>query len=164
MKVLSPMSEQDEAEMRSIAQFNRNDDEQEGGKNEDEEYADADDGQAADTRRGAGGGTAGSGGGGSIWWSRTVERALVSLSAEVAALREQITTSREWRSRKERAFSMRLGSLFWAMAKHLVIDLTVLSLVLLWMRRRKDPRLENLVRGVFRLGREYLGMLLPART
>ncbi|KAJ2902354.1 putative Endozepine-like protein [Zalerion maritima] len=143
MKVLSPMSEQDEAEMRSIAQMNQEDDEE-----QDDE--DDDDGHTVDTRRGS-------------MWSKTVERALVSLSAEVAALREQIATGREWRSKKEKAFSAWVGRIFWAVTKHILIDMAILAFVLLWMRRRKDRRLEDLARGVFRLVREYARRFLPSR-
>lgn len=96
-------------------------------------------------------------------WPKKVERALVKLSAEVAALREQIATGREWRSQRERSAAQWLRWLIWQSARHLAIDLIILALVLLWLRKRRDRRLEDLVRAAFRLGREYVRRVLPAR-
>lgn len=134
MKVLSPMSEQDEAELRSQRQI--------------EEEEEQEDGDATKM---------------SSRWQRKVERAITNLSAEVAALREQITTGREWRSKKERSLPSWLGWLVWSVMKHLLVDCFILSLVLLWMRRRKDRRLEDLVRASLRLVREYVRKVLPSR-
>lgn len=96
-------------------------------------------------------------------WSKKMERAIVRLSAEIAALREQISTGREWRTKKERSFGAWVGWVLWLMLKHLVIDTAVTVIVLLWMRRRKDRRLEDLVRATLRLGREYVRKILPSR-
>jgi hypothetical protein len=96
-------------------------------------------------------------------WSRKVERAMVKLSAEVAALREQISTGREWRSRKEKSWQAWIGWVAWMIVKHVVVDLVVLAIVLLWMRRRKDGRLEDLVRAALRIAKEYVRKILPAR-
>lgn len=136
MKVLSPMSEQDEAELRSQRQMELEDDEEE-----------------AETNSNKGSGR----------WQRKVERAITNLSAEVAALREQITTGREWRSKKDKSFPAWLGWLVWTVTKHLLVDFFILSIVLLWMRRRKDKRLEDLVRAALQLTREYVRKVLPSR-
>ncbi|KAL2110278.1 hypothetical protein VUR80DRAFT_1388 [Thermomyces stellatus] len=137
MKVLSPMSEQDEAERETRRQIGDVlDDEDEGGEGDIP---------------------------GSSRWSHKVERALVKLSTEVAALREQITTGREWRYRKEMSWRAWAAWMFWAVVKHLVVDLVALSVVLIWMRKRKDRRLEDLVRAALRLAREYVRDMLPAR-
>lgn len=137
MKVLSPMSEQDEAERETRRQIGDVlDDEDEGGEGDIP---------------------------GSSRWSHKVERALVKLSTEVAALREQITTGREWRYRKEMSWRAWAAWMFWAVVKHLVVDLVALSVVLIWMRKRKDRRLEDLVRAALRLAREYVRGMLPAR-
>ncbi|KAF4777311.1 acyl CoA binding protein [Colletotrichum scovillei] len=88
-------------------------------------------------------------------WSRSVERALEKLSAEVAALREQITTGREWKSKKSRSFPAWLRWFTWVIMKHLAIDMVLLAFILLWMRKRKDRRLEDLVRAGVKLMREY---------
>jgi hypothetical protein len=131
MRVLSPMSEDDEAE-REYRQAQDDDDSGDYIKKGDQ-------------------------------WSRKVERALVRLSAEIAALREQITTGREWRARRERSMTAWIRWLFWVVMKHAVMDTFVLIIILLWMRKRKDRRLEDLVRSTLRIGREYVRKILPSR-
>ncbi|KAI1312703.1 acyl CoA binding protein-domain-containing protein [Xylaria venustula] len=96
-------------------------------------------------------------------WSRKVEQALMRLSAEIAALREQITTGREWRAKKERSIPTRIGWVLGLVAKHLAIDVFILVIILIWMRRRKDPRLEEQVRAILRIIREYARKILPSR-
>lgn len=134
MKVLSPMSEEDEAEHDYQRRMGDND------GDEDDEYI----------KRGD-------------KWSKKMERAIVRLSAEVAALREQITTGREWRAKKERSLSARSGWFAWLITKHLLVDTIILGIVLLWMRRRKDRRLEDHVRAALRIAREYIRKILPSR-
>ena len=133
MKVLSPMSEEDESERR-MAELADQADEDPG------EYA-----RRHDKR------------------SKRMERAIVRLSAEIAALREQIATGREWKARREKGVFAWVGWIFWAVTKHITIDIALLLLLLLWMRRRKDRRLEDNVRSIFRLAREYIRKILPAR-
>ncbi|SPQ27474.1 d36f4eb2-9928-459f-9578-738e1fbabe05 [Thermothielavioides terrestris] len=133
MKVLSPMSEEDESERR-LAELADQAEEGPG------EYA-----RRNDKR------------------SKRMERAIVRLSAEVAALREQIATGREWRSRRQRRVSEWIWWFFWAATKHFMIDIMILLLLLLWMRIRRDRRLEDHVRGILRLAREYIRNVLPAR-
>lgn len=133
MKILSPMSEQDEAELRS------------------QKLVDVDD-AVEESREQK-----------SSRWQKKVERAVTKLSAEVAALREQITTGREWRSKKDRSFHAWFGWILWLMLKHLVVDCVLLAIVLIWMRKRKDRRLEDLVRSTLKLFREYVQKVLPTR-
>jgi len=143
MKILSPMSEQDEAELESHRRLNLADD--------DDEDADYDPTSTGETPAG------------NSKWARKVERALVKLSTEVAALREQITTGREWKFRKEMSWRAWFAWLFWAAIRHLVVDVVVLSVVLIWMRKRKDRRLEDLVRAALKLVREYVRKVVPSR-
>lgn len=131
LKVLSPMSEDDEVEREYR---DKQDDEDEG------EYVKKGD-----------------------RWSRKVERALVRLSTEIAALREQITTGREWKSKREKSMGAWISGLFWLVVKHLVVDTLLLGVILLWMRKRKDRRLEDLVRNALLIGREYARKVLPSR-
>lgn len=135
MKIISPMSEHDEAELESQRQMDMEDEIEQG---------------QDPVRRGS-------------RWQRKVERALTSMSAEVAALREQITTGREWRSKKERSLMAWASWLARLVMKHLLADLVILTIVLLWMRKRKDRRLEDLVRAVLKLIREYVRSILPSR-
>lgn len=135
MKILSPMSEEDEAEQDYQRRMLAADD-----PDNDGEYVKKGD-----------------------KWSKKMERAIVRLSTEIAALREQITTGREWRSKKERSFSAWMSWILWVAIKHFIVDTFLLCLILLWMRRRKDRRLEDLVRTALKIGREYVRKVLPSR-
>lgn len=137
LKVISPMSEEDK---ESVRRSDGDEEDEEDGEERGGEYV----------RKGD-------------RWSKKMERAIVRLSAEVAALREQITTGREWRLRRERSAGAWLGWAFWVVVKHFAVDALILALVLIWMRRRKDRRLEDHVRGALRLAREYVRKVLPAR-
>ncbi|KJR87330.1 Acyl CoA binding protein [Sporothrix schenckii 1099-18] len=199
MKILSPMSEEDEAERENRIRMIEEELEAAASADDgDEEEEDEDGGNAAAKRRRRGittvhngsqygAGPGGSRGGsqrsgaaaaaataagadsgdvakrGSQRWSKMMERAMVKLSAEIAALREQITSGREFRSRREKSPVAWFGWLAWALFKHVTLDLFVLALVLLWMRRRKDRRLEDHVRGALRVLREYIRKILPSR-
>lgn len=133
MRVLSPMSEEDESERRLAEPAEQ-------GEDDPGEYA-----RRNDKR------------------SKRMERAIVRLSAEIAALREQIATGREWKSRKERSVIAWIGWGFWAVTKHVTVDMVILFLLLLWMRKRRDRRFEDHIRGILRLGREYIRKILPSR-
>lgn len=139
MKMLSPMSEDDVAEREGRDR---------GSQEVDEETEEADEGQYV--KKGD-------------KWSRKVERALVRLSTEVAALREQITAGREWRTKKEKSPGAWIRWILWIFVKHIIANSVMLALVLLWMRRQKDRRLEDLVRSALKLGREYARKVLPSR-
>jgi hypothetical protein len=136
MRVLSPMSENDEAERESERRLGYN------------EGYDEDDGEKE--KKGG-------------RWRKTVEQALVKMTAEVAALREQIATGREYQGKKRRSFGRWMAWFLWIVIRHIVIDMTVLGLLLLWLRKRKDRRIEDLVREALRIGREYVRKILPPR-
>lgn len=138
LKVLRPMSEVDEAERQSERRLAYDD--------EFDEQDDADDASVIGGR-----------------WARRVEKALVKLSTEVVALREQISTAREWRARKAMTFRAWTEWFIWLVAKHVAADIVVTCMVLIWMRRRGDRRLEDLVRGILRLAREYVRKIVPSR-
>ncbi|KAK4644464.1 hypothetical protein QC761_305030 [Podospora bellae-mahoneyi] len=134
MRVISPMSEPDESEARMVELAGEDGEENEGGFR-----------GRSDKR------------------SKRMERAIVRLSAEIAALREQIATGREWRTKKDRGLGAWVSWGFWGAVKHFTVDLLLLVLLLVWMRKRKDRRFEDHVRGLFRLGREYARKILPSR-
>ncbi len=130
------MSQEDEAERESERQYDGND-----GYNQDEKNS------QKSTKK----------------WRRTVEQALVKMTAEIAALREQIASGREYQGKKQRTVGKWISWLFWVVVKHFVVDAFILSLVLLWLRKRKDRRLEDLVRQGLKIGREYARKVLPPR-
>ncbi|KAL3421296.1 Autophagy-related protein 37 [Phlyctema vagabunda] len=139
MRVLRPMSQDDEAERNSGAGLVYNDE-------DDDDFNDASD-PTKKTRM----------------WRSKVERALVKMTAEIAALREQIATGREYKEKKSRTWRSWLGWLFWTALRHAVADALILALVLLWFRRRKDRRFEDLVRDWIGTARKRLSKILPAR-
>jgi hypothetical protein len=136
------MSQDDEEEIRSQRQLEYNDYDDE----ENEEYAE---GEKKDkkTRK----------------WRRTVEQALVKMTAEIAALREQIATGREYQGKKRKSPARWVAWFIWICVRHFMVDIAVLGILLLWLRRRKDRRIEDLVRAGVRIGREYVRMILPER-
>ncbi|KAE8449764.1 hypothetical protein EG329_007539 [Mollisiaceae sp. DMI_Dod_QoI] len=139
MRVLSPMSQDDEAEQESERRLDvydeYDDDEHNDGKGDKK------------TKR----------------WRRTVEQALVKMTAEIAALREQIATGREYQGKKRRSFGRWVAWFIWIVVRHFLVDMVLLGIVLLWLRKRKDRRIEDLVREALKIGREYIRKILPPR-
>lgn len=134
------MSQDDEAEIRSEMKSGHN------GQYDDD--GDADDNKGDKKAKG---------------WRRTVEQALVKMTAEIAALREQIATGREYQGRKRRSIGRWVAWLIWRVIRHLVTDMVVVAIILLLLRRRKDRRIEDLVRSGLKIGREYVRKVLPPR-
>lgn len=79
-------------------------------------------------------------------WRKRIESVLVKMTTEVAALREQLE-SRSYVARRQRqswlAWILRLS---WFFVRLVVVDIFALWLVILWLRRKKDRRLEGAVR------------------
>ena len=96
-------------------------------------------------------------------WRMSVEQAMVKMTAEIAALREQIATAREYQGKRKRSLGRWLAWVVWAVLRHFLVDVVVLGIVLLWLRKRRDRRVEDLVREGLKIGREYARRILPAR-
>lgn len=141
MRVLSPMSQDDEAERESEEQQQRAAGEYQGEEEPPEENKEKNPGR----------------------WRKTVEQALMRMTTEVAALREQIATGREYQGKRARSFGSWVAWLVWLAMRHVLVDMLLLGFLLLWLRRRKDRRVEDLVRQIFRIGREYMRRILPER-
>lgn len=141
MRVLSPMSQDDEAERESEEQQQRAAGEYQGEEEPPEENKEKNPGR----------------------WRKTVEQALMRMTTEVAALREQIATGREYQGKRARSFGSWVAWLVWLAMRHVLVDMLLLGFLLLWLRRRKDRRVEDLVRQIFRIGREYVRRILPER-
>lgn len=139
MRVLSPMSQDDEEEIRSQQKSGYNDEYKENV----DEPADADKGARS--------------------WRVTMEHALVKMTAEIAALREQIATGREYQGRKRRSIGRWIAWLIWLALRHVLTDMVIIGILLYWLRKRKDRRIEDLVREGLRIGREYVRKVLPPR-
>ncbi|EPS41556.1 hypothetical protein H072_4580 [Dactylellina haptotyla CBS 200.50] len=85
-------------------------------------------------------------------WKQRVEVALTKMTAEVAALREQLDVARTLNAGNVAITRGRLGWLrrwiswgVWMLVKHLVIDALLFGLLVVWMRKRGDRRFENLL-------------------
>lgn len=96
-------------------------------------------------------------------WRRRVETALVRMTAEIAALREQIATGREYRGQRRRTIGAWMSWLVSVSMKHVLIDMAILGMLLIWLRRRKERRLEDLVREWLRSVRGWVRGILPSR-
>lgn len=79
-------------------------------------------------------------------WRRRVEGALIKLTAEVAALREQLESRRLFSRGKRYSWLTWAGWAFWGAVKFLGLNALILGAILLYMRRKKDRRLEGAVR------------------
>ncbi|KAJ9665396.1 hypothetical protein H2201_004473 [Coniosporium apollinis] len=79
-------------------------------------------------------------------WRRRVEQALVKMTAEVAALREQLESRRLLSHSRRHSLLGWARWVFWNAARVVMVDVFVLGVVLLWMRRKKDRRLEGAIR------------------
>lgn len=79
-------------------------------------------------------------------WRGRVEQALQKMTAEVAALREQLEARRLFSHSPHYRLFRGIWRWVWATVKHLAVNLFILGIVLLWMRKKKDRRLEGAVR------------------
>ncbi|EPQ65938.1 Bgt-2201 [Blumeria graminis f. sp. tritici] len=100
-----------------------------------------------------------------IEWRRKVEQALMKMTAEVAALKEQ--TSNVWdhqgKRTKRKDLTNWLAWLWWVAVRHIFVDVVILGMLLLWMRTRKDRRLQNLIKEGLKIGLEFVRQIMPSR-
>jgi hypothetical protein len=80
-------------------------------------------------------------------WRKRIEGALIKMTAEVAALREQMDAKSWAKAQTKRGkFEQIAWSVFSFFLKMVAVDLIVLVFVLLYLRRKKDGRLEGAIR------------------
>lgn len=79
-------------------------------------------------------------------WRKRVEATLVKMTTEVAALREQLESRRLFARSQRRSFGAWIGWFIWFVVKLIAADIVILGIILLWMRRKKDRRLEGAIR------------------
>ena len=78
-------------------------------------------------------------------WRRRVEQALTRMTAEVAALREQLELRRSTAAAARTKLALvRTWIVYatWLALKHAIIDAIIVAVVLAWMKRRGDKRAE----------------------
>lgn len=76
-------------------------------------------------------------------WRRKIEHALVKMTTEVAALREQIEAKRTGEGRRRNGLWAWMTWLVWVTVRHLVVDMALLGLLVAWARRKGDQRVEQ---------------------
>jgi hypothetical protein len=79
-------------------------------------------------------------------WRKRIESSLIKLTAEVAALREQLESRRLFAHTLRFRIFRNVTTFIWGAVKHLAINVLLLGLVLLWLRRKKDRRFEGAIR------------------
>lgn len=75
-------------------------------------------------------------------WRRRVEQALTKMTAEVAALREQIETQSIHHRRRSNLWRW-FTWLIWVVARQILWDMAILASILIWMRLKGDRRVEH---------------------
>ncbi|KAL2006029.1 hypothetical protein VTN00DRAFT_9683 [Thermoascus crustaceus] len=75
-------------------------------------------------------------------WRRRVEQALTKMTAEIAAMREQME-ARALYNRRRSSMLAWLKWLVWVAMRQILWDLTLLAIILIWMRLRGDRRPEQ---------------------
>ena len=75
-------------------------------------------------------------------WRRRIEKALFKITTEVAALREQIEAKRIAEGRRRNGVWAWMIWLIWVALRHMLLDLTLLSILVIWARRKRDRRVE----------------------
>ena len=102
-------------------------------------------------------------------WRSRVEQALTKMTAEIAAVREQMETRAIQQRRRSTAWAW-IKWLTWITLRQVLWDLAVLAMLLIWMRIKGDRRIEDKLKagwselkgklGRLRLGRQpRIGML-----
>jgi hypothetical protein len=79
-------------------------------------------------------------------WRKRIESSLIKMTAEVAALREQLESRRLFSHTLRFRIFRTLSRFIWGVVKHLTMDVLLLGLVLLWLRRKQDRRFEGAIR------------------
>lgn len=76
-------------------------------------------------------------------WRKNIEQALVKITTEIAALREQIEAKRIGEERRRGGLWAWMMWLVWVAVRHLIIDLTIIGILVAWARRKDDRRVER---------------------
>ena len=76
-------------------------------------------------------------------WRRRIEQALVKMTVEIAALREQMEANTASIGRQPRGLWAWVLWLAWASLRHVMIDVALLGFFIIYARRKKDGRFEQ---------------------
>lgn len=78
-------------------------------------------------------------------WRRRVEQALTKMTAEIAAVREQMEV-RTLANRRRSGLWAWLKWILWTVTRQIIWDLALLGVLLIWLRMRGDRRVEDRLR------------------
>ncbi|KAJ5082592.1 hypothetical protein N7532_011635, partial [Penicillium argentinense] len=79
-------------------------------------------------------------------WRRRVEQALTKMTAEIAAVREQMEV-RTLANRRRSGIWAWLKWILWTVTRQIIWDLALLGVLLIWMRMHGDRRVEDKLRS-----------------
>lgn len=91
-------------------------------------------------------------------WRRRVEQALTKMTAEVAAVREQMEARSVAQRRRSGLFAW-LKWMIWVAVRQIVVDIAMLGMLLIWMRLRGDRRVEHRLKTGWAAVKVRLGKL-----
>ena len=92
-------------------------------------------------------------------WRKRIEQALVKMTTEVAALKEQVEAKSIREARRRNGVWAWIRWLVWVAFKHAVIDVVILGVLVLWARGRGDQRVEMGLKILRQMVREQVGRL-----
>ncbi|CAG8908229.1 unnamed protein product [Penicillium egyptiacum] len=75
-------------------------------------------------------------------WRRRVEQALTKMTAEIAAVREQMEARSVAQRRRSGLFAW-LKWMIWVVVRQILFDIAMLGMLLIWMRLKGDRRVEH---------------------
>ncbi|KAK4694989.1 hypothetical protein P7C71_g2691, partial [Lecanoromycetidae sp. Uapishka_2] len=76
-------------------------------------------------------------------WRKRIEQALVKMTTELAALREQVEAKRIGENKRRNGMWAWMCWLVWIAVRHLVVDVAILGVLLVWVRRKGNRRVEQ---------------------
>jgi hypothetical protein len=79
-------------------------------------------------------------------WKKNISASIIKLTAELAAVREQLESRRLFTHTIHFRILRFITKTIWGIVKHIAIDVFILGIVLLWLRSKKDKRLEGAMR------------------
>ena len=87
-------------------------------------------------------------------WRKRIEQALVKMTTELAALREQTEEKRFFDGRRHKGPRAWILWLLWVTLSHVVVDSAILGLMLVWARKKGDQRVEQGLRLLLQVAAE----------
>lgn len=79
-------------------------------------------------------------------WKKSMSASIIKLTAELAAVREQLEARRLFTHTIQFRIFRFITRSIWGIVKHVAIDVLILGIVIIWLRRKKDERLEGALR------------------